>query len=467
MGIKIMSSKIQQVRQFAVYVDKTKNGGNGNKVVDGSEIEIFKKKCKTIGIDNVDKIMEDYNNNRVTMESDYEAKGTQSNSSVETAVISAMTESTALKVNDKAGKNASTIKEGIKASDDDWHWYNPLSWFNDTKELLNFSNLVDENNVMEVVNDDAVLTKVAEAADETRENAGSQIIGALLSAAQAKQIDVSNVVIEEDGKYLVGRDVADKEFGSDATSSENFTAVAAALRDAIKAGQNNAAGNDSNKIGMLTILANKIDSEQFGGNGNGYIDTEEEIKQFKQAAAKHGYDINTVLEQIRDNDTNGVENTTDLQKTVFNIFDPEQRALRDAQEAGEAKNVSKAYKDGLANDNEELLEKAAANVNSDNVMQVLNDNPDLISNLVDKYDYFWMFWKEDTYQNYTSPILTALYECAQENGIEVDDIVMMSGDKLIIGSAVDGAKVGEDASDADNVAKVVKALQDRINKEQV
>lgn len=463
-----MSSKIQQVKQFAVYVDKTKNGGNGNKFVDGSEIDIFKKKCKTIGIDNVDKIMEDYNNNRVTMESDYEAKGTLSNSSVETAVISAMTENTSLKVNDKAGKNASTIKEGMKASDDDWHWYNPLSWFNDTKELLNFSGMIDENNVLEVVNDDEILEKVVNASDETRENAGSQIISSLVAAAEAKQIDVSNIILEEDGKYLAGRDVEDVEFGSDATSSDNFVKVAAALRDAIKVGQNNAAGNDSNKIGMLTVLAAKIDSEEFGGNGNGYIDTEEEIEQFKQAAAKHGYDVNTVLEQIRDNDTNGVENTTDLQKTVFNIFDPEQRAARDAKEAGDAKNVSKAYKDGLANDNEELLAAAAGNVNSENVMQVLNDNPDLVSKLADKYDHNWFMnlFVDDTYQNYTSPILAALYQCAQDNGIEVDDIIMMSGDKLIVGAAVDGVKVGEDASDSDNVAKVVKALQDRINKEQ-
>ena len=78
-----MATNIQKVKQFAVYVDKTKNGGNGNGYVDGDEVSVFQKKCKTAGIKDVDKILEDYNNNRVQYESEYDKNGTKSNSSIE------------------------------------------------------------------------------------------------------------------------------------------------------------------------------------------------------------------------------------------------------------------------------------------------------------------------------------------------------------------------------------------------
>ena len=74
-----MATNIQKVKQFAVYVDKTKNGGNGNGYVDGDEVSVFQKKCKTAGIKDVDKILEDYNNNRVQYESEYDKNGTKSN----------------------------------------------------------------------------------------------------------------------------------------------------------------------------------------------------------------------------------------------------------------------------------------------------------------------------------------------------------------------------------------------------
>lgn len=97
-------------------------------------------------------------------------------------------------------------------------------------------------------------------------------------------------------------------------------------------------------------------------------------------------------------------------------------------------------------------------------MEVLNENPELVEKLVDEYDFFWTaLFRDDRYQNYTTPILKAVIANAQENGINIDDIVMVNGDKYIVGGQVDGAEVGEDATDADNVAKVVKAIQVRIN----
>ena len=465
-----MATNIQKVKQFAVYVDKTKNGGNGNGYVDGDEVSVFQKKCKTAGIKDVDKILEDYNNNRVQYESEYDKNGTKSNSSIETAVISAFNSNSILRTNDKSNNTASTIKEGIKSYDKGF-LASIVAWWNEDSGSIQLTNdMVDENNVLDVVDDNEVVSQIVDADDEVRESAGSQVVESLIQAAADRQIDVSNIVTEKDGKYVVGRDVAGAEFGSEITDEDNLANVISALKNAIEQGQNTVNGEDNNKEQMLNMWAKKIDSEKFGGNNNGYIDTPEEIAQLKQIASRYGYDIDTVLEEIRDNETNGVENTTKMQKTIFNIFDPEQRAAQEAEDASQSKDTSKALSDGLENDNQELVEWAISNVNSDNVMEILDKNPDAVDKLVEKYDYNWLrnlFGKEDDYQNYTNPILESLYEYAQENGIEVDDIVVKSGKGFMVGSKVNDVKVGSDATDADNVSAVVNALKDRIKSEQV
>jgi len=463
-----MSNNISKIKQFAAYVDQTKNGGNGNHYVDGSEIEVFKKKVKTLdkNID-VDKILEDYNSNKVQYEAEYDENGTKSNSSVETAVIAAFNETTSLKTNDKKVNTASTIKEGIKTFDKGF-WDSIKAWWNDDEDLLNFTSMIDENNVLDVVADDEVVSKIVNADDEVKNQAAASVLNSLISAANEKQIDVSNIVIEKDGEYAVGRDVEGKEFGSPALDEDNIEAVIKALRDAVDTGKDTVTNKNNNKEAMLTMWAKRIDSENFGGNGNGYIDTPEETEQLKQIAAKYGFDIDTVLEEIRDNETNGVENTTSMQKTVYNIFDPEQRAAMQAEDESNTKNVSKALADGIANDNQELLEWAASNINSDNVMDILSANPDAVQKLVNEYDYNGFvnfFGYSDDYQKYTTPIISSLYQYAQDNGIDVDDIVMVNGDKMITGSAITTSKVGSDATDADNVSAVITALQNRINEE--
>ena len=68
-----MSLDVNQVKQFAVYVDQKRNGGNQNGYVDGSEVSIFKKKIKTADrtVD-VDSILKDYDKNKVTREASYD-----------------------------------------------------------------------------------------------------------------------------------------------------------------------------------------------------------------------------------------------------------------------------------------------------------------------------------------------------------------------------------------------------------
>lgn len=464
-----MSIDVNQVKQFAVYVDKKVNGGNANGYVDGSEVSEFKKKIKTVdrSID-VDSIFDTYKNNKVSEEAAYD-KNNSEPSTVEEAIIAALNPNSALNNQPESKNQAATITAGLKDADSQSHWYNPFSWFNDNEEVLNFTGLVTKDNVLDVVSDEDSLDKIADSEDEVRVQAGTQIIDALVAAAAERKIDVSNIVFKnEEGKYVVGRDVKDGDdnvkFGSDALSEDSVKAVITALKAAIEQGKATATGDDADKDAVLTMLAKRIDADTSnGGNNNGYIDAGAEVAAFKQAAAEQGYDIGTVLEEIRANEADGVENTTELQKTVANIFDPAQRAEKQKAAANQAKDTAKAYKDGIENDNEDLIKTATSMLNSDNVMEVLNEKPELVEELVGEYDYFWMFWKDDTYQNYTTPILKAVIENAQQNGINIDDIVMVNGDKYIVGGNVDGADVGEDAADADNVAKVVKAIQDRIN----
>lgn len=464
-----MSLDVSQVKQFAVYVDKKVNGGNGNGYVDGNEISIFKKKIKTAdrSVD-VDSILSTYNSNKVTAEADYDNTG-NAPSTVEEAIIAAFNPNSALAKAETSSNQAVSITAGLKNADAQSHWYDPTSWWNDNKEVLNYSNLITKDNVLDVVNDEDALAKIVDSEDKIRIQAGTQIIDALVQAASERHIDVSNIVFKNsDGKYLVGRDVKkgddNVEFGSDALSEKFIVAVINSLKAEIQKGQQVANGEDGDVESTLSMLADRIDADTSnGGNNNGYIDTGKEVAAFKQAAAAHGFDIGRVLEEIRANDADGVENTTELQVVVANIFDKNKIAKNANKIENQAKDTSKAFQDGLENDNEELIKTATSMINSDNIMTVLNDNPGLVQKLVDKYDYTWLFWKKDSYQNYTTPILEAVIKAAQENGVNIDDIVIKSGDKYIVGGNVAGAKAGESATDADSVAKVVEAIKDRLN----
>ena len=438
-----------QVRGFAAYVDSRRNGGNQNGYVDGGEIELFKKKCKTAGLDTIDEIIEGYQKNKYKKEAEYEANGTTGSSDVDAAVIAALTEKTGLKINEKASAEASTIIEGLK---DESGWWNNL-WGNDS-DLKVYSDMIDKDNVLEVVSDDDAIDALDEGSDEAKDS----VILHLCTSAKEHGIDVSNLVLERDGELCVGRDVEDADFGERITEDSNFTAVVKALREALEEAKDTATGS-GNKHEMLTSMAERIDAD---GNGNGYIDTAEEVQAFKQFAASYDIDVDAILEEIRDNEANGVENTTEAQKTIFNIFDPNRKAEIDKKFDGNAADAAKALEVGLKEDDEELIKWGVSQINSDNIMQILENDPEIAEKLADEYDFTWKFWRRDSYQDYTTPILNALIQHANECGVAIDDIVTLSGDELIVGSAVEGADIGDDAYDSDNVGKVVKAIQERI-----
>lgn len=499
-----------QIRSFAREVDNKRNGGNGNGIVDGSEIELFTKKCKTAGLDNVDEIMENYNENKTQKEAKFEADKTTANSSVEAAVISALTEKTALRTNAQASNSAKTIKEGTQKSDENTKWYDPTTWFNDNgdfdlfdpstwfnnqDEVLGSTKFINSKNAVEVLSDKNFVEKIESSDSEVKGQAVNQSVKALVKAAQDAQVDVSDIVFEENVEYKTGRALTDVEYGSPVAA--NFTKVAQALTKKISDAKKALNGQGS-KEEMLTIASRKIDAE---GNGNGYIDTEDEIVAFKQFAAEHNIDVDSILEEIRDNEENGVENTSKSQKTIYNIFDPEQKAARDAAYAADDADVSKQMADGIGegdniieskilsaassvatffsnifegddvklnSGNEDLLNNAIGKVNSDNVMTVLNKNPELVDKIMNRYSHNWAMniFVDDKFQNYTTPILTALVQRAQESGIDVSDIVITDENGNMMTGANSGVRAGKDATGEDYVQSVIKALQNRINEQE-
>ena len=101
-------------------------------------------------------------------------------------------------------------------------------------------------------------------------------------------------------------------------------------------------------------------------------------------------------------------------------------------------------------------------------MTVLNKNPELVERIMNKYSHNWFMnmFSDDKFDNYTNPILTALVKHAEENGIDVSDIVIVDENGNMMTGANSGVRAGKDATDEDYVESVIKALQTRINAEE-
>ena len=469
-----MAITAAQVKQFVIQVDARRNGGNGNGYVDGSEIDLFSRKIKTAdnSID-VQDIMDNYSKNKYKMEAEYEANGTTSSSAVREAVIAALTEKTALKSNEKA-QNSDVITEGLKS---EGGWFDDLILGNN-EELAEYANKMDVDNVMGVVADDEAIEALNESSDETQLNT----IKLLLQAAKAQGLDVSNIVMEKDGKLCVGRDVPNGNAGEEIVAcrnawewltgeDSNFVSVVKELRAAITEGKKTLNG-EGDKHEMLTLMARKIDAD---GNGNGYIDGAQEAKALKQFAAEYGIDVVTILEEVRDNVANGVENTTDAQKTIYNIFDPQQREAKRKAVEGHNADIAAILNRGFGSINpaiirpfswdSDVVKDAASMINSDNVMEVIEKCPEIADILDNRMD--WSFSKNN-YNDVMNTVIDSLIKRAKEEGIEIDDIVVdLGNDYAHKGQTFTEKEAKNDGYveawwDSDDKSEIIKKLVERI-----
>lgn len=468
-----MAITAAQIKQFVIQVDARRNGGNANGYVDGSEIDLFNRKVKTAdrSVD-VQDIMDNYGKNKYKMEAEYEANGTTSSSAVQEAVIAALTEKTALRSNDKA-QNSQTIIEGLKSESG---WFDDL--IGNNEELAEYANKMNVDNIMGVIADDEAIDGLNESSDETQ----IQTIKLLLDAAKAQGIDVSNIVMVRDGKLCVGRDVPNGNAGEEIVATRNawewitgedsnFTSVVKELRTAITEGKKTLNG-EGDKHEMLTLMSRKIDND---GNGNGYIDTPEETQAFKQFAASHGIDVDTILEQIRDNNTNGLENTTAEQKTIYNIFDPEQKEAYKKMIEGQNADIAAIMNRGFGSINpaiirpfswdSDVVKDAASMINSDNVMEVIEKCPEMADILDNRVD--WSFQKGN-YNEVLNTVIDSLIKRAQEEGIEIGDIVEDLGNDYAHPGQLFCEKEAKNDGyieawwDSDDKAEIIKKLTERI-----
>ena len=339
------------------------------------------------------------------------------------------------------------------------------------ENLIAVSIMINKDNVLKIVADEESLDNIVDSYSDVRIQCGKQIIESLLELADEKQVDVSNIVFkDEKGNYCVGRDVKDGdddvEYGSDALDSKsNLRAVIRELKAAIDNAKDIAAGNGSDVGALLTMLEKRIDADTSnGGNNSGYIDVAEEITAFKQAVFAHGYDIRTVLEQIRDSESAGVGNSTELQNIVANIFAPEQKAAHQKAEADKAKDSVKALAVSFKNHfcDKEFYKESVPMLNSENIREVLNENPYLISNISLSMSHCYEDIEDirERGADYTTPVLNAVVECAQQNGINIEDLVLVNSDKYIVVSNLPRVSAGSDATDVcfGDARRVVEAI---------
>ena len=537
----------QRILQFARYADAIDNGGNGNGYVDTTtEKDLFYQKCRTAGFDDMDKIMDDYNSNRLNNELKYESDKTTSDSSLQTAVISALSDNTALRSNDANQKTASTIKAGSQNADNntnlargttgaaavgaiigscfgfplgtiiggaiggfigylaesantngDFRLTDPDTWGNNERQILEMTDLINKDNVMDVVSDGATMQKYENADKNVRAEISDRIITSLVQLAREKQVDISSVIANVNGQYVVGRGVSGVEFGQ--PISEHLSQVVNTIKSKINASTDAMHGRGSDQHYMLTQIAKRIDATM--GNGNGYIDRgsaeEEELKRF---ATDHGIDIDDIQSKIQDRTDNGLEVTDSMQKTVYNIFDPEQKEAARQLIENERANIAAAMSAGIGKGDDEdynaigqffggirnsvvgffegneikyedgnkaLLDATISNVNGRNVVQILDSDPQLVDKIMNKYSHCWaknQTMTDDKYQRYTNQILGALMQAARMNGINIDDIVIENNGKLYAGSA-SNVRAGSSAIDEFNVAQVIKTLHARVKSE--
>lgn len=437
-----------QIGKFAIDIDYECSGDDGNGIIDTpEEIELFKKKCKTAGFDGVDDVMDTYNKDRYSKEAEYEAKKTKWDSSVETAVIYALTENTALRYDEESQSEAKTIAAGLQKAAKGW-------W--DDEAIAKQAAKITPKNVLDVVEENKTVNALNDGSDETK----IQVIEALLIAAAEKQIDVSNIVmIGEDG-YKVGRDVPGGNLGEDVLGSRslgewisgddtNFSAVVKALRQALQESEKTMNGENDNKEEMLTTIALRIDAD---GNGNGYIDTDDEKEAFKQFAATKGYDVDALLEEIADNEANGVENTTDAQKLIFNIFDPTQKARYEKMIDSENSDTSAILEKGFKDINTEVIATGLSRIDHRNVIEVMDGIEDFHDKAIRGFDIY------DT-------LLDNLIQRANKKHINISDIVMKLDDEEYTSNG-DTFKL-YDKERIDLKIELVKKLQNRIKSKEL
>jgi len=466
-----MSNQVDQIKYIqmtARWVDRTANGGNHDGSVDGNEVSIFVEKLKSAGINDSQKIIDDYNNNKLSSEAKFYLNNVRSDSNVQAAIVASINKTSYLHENKQGDDSYKKITSGIEKSlSGSWGFWGLGV---DGEELKKNMGLINKNNVLKVLTKDTKLINnfVSKAKNADIDSYGSTIISALLQAAAERQIDVSNIIVasSKQPKFAVGRDIksGSVKFGDSATTESALPLVVNALVKAINAGKKLAVVPDSqkkvDKKTLLSSLADKADATNNNGNGNGKVDGDE-VTEFKKLAANVGVDINAILDSVRTKSEKKEVLTADEQ-FVKGIFTTNERKVKLA-DSNIAMNSAKGVQVGINDGNGDLIGTYIQTVNKDTVLTFLdeiNKNNGYKGKIGHKlYESTKGFFGGDNSQQYTAKIVGALIDYAKKNEVDVADIAKKNSDASYL------TPDGGNALDPNRVDGIITKLRSRIKEE--
>ena len=448
--IKVDSKLIQNI---AKKVDKE---GNNNKVIDGNELSIFVDKLEANGVSDAKQVIDSYDVNKLFYENIFAKKGSKSTDSYQNAIIASINDKSALNANTKTRNDAKMIIDGVKDAVDGWFF----GLGTDDKKLKQMVNSINKDNVMEVLNtkydeksDETMIQAIiGDTSGDTRKNLLKHILESLIQAADAKQIDVSDIVVaDEKGNYTVGTGVKDLEFGSDALDSDSFEKIANAIKDRINNSLEMVTDETKAKEdpkAAMTLLARQADA---AGDQNGYLNGDE-IGKFKAACNQIGISVNGIIEEINNKEENDAELSAQ-EKLVQSLFDSNSSLIESSNNQRVLEQTRAMISKAIAEGDDETLNKYFNSevLTKDNVTEVIKDFDDLGTKLYDEFD-------DDDAREYLKVIVTALYAKAEDENIDVSDIIRPSGEEFVTPD-------GEDALDSEYVNEVIKSLRSIIEEE--
>ena len=444
----------KKIEKIANKVDKS---GDGNGIINGDEVSIFSKKLSEAGISNNGKeLINSYNSNKNYYENKYTLDNTSKFDDVDKMIISRINKDSFLNIRAKshtANNVITNIKDGL----------NYIFGTENEDKLTKSTEMINKGNVLEVLNTkysdgDTMIEAINDDSNQQEMTEYmNNIIKALIDLADSRQIDITSIISASNSdNYIVGADVKDVEIGTSATDKDSVEQVIQALKDKIESSlrliTNKDIANKDTKAVFLQ-LARQIDSKAGGGNENGYIDGNE-IFEFKMASKKLGISANNIIKSYTSKDS--TDELTAEENILKSLFDSKENLSNTAKLERENKERTLMVSSAIKNNNEETLNEYInmKSITSDNVEELLENlnNSKEFQDLYAKYEYQTapatpgaytysikvsgdkndigkkLFFNLDDAlaKDYVSVIVNALYTKAENNNIDISNIILKS-----------------------------------------